>query len=280
MKVLSLGWGVQTWTLAAMMAKGAIPKADVAIHADTTFEREATYGFASKWTDWLREHGLPVVTVQPKRPQVSRLLADAGTTVTKGPRKGQVRSAPEYEVKIPAFNTNGGRIPRQCTQDWKIDPIRRELRQQLRASGENTAVMQIGISKDEWTRAKDPDVGYIRNEFPLLNDTPMTRDDCVNWLKDEKLPVAPKSSCAFCPFHKQRFWEAIRAENGPDQRLSLKVDEQIRDCGRNGAKVYLLDSLRPLADLRIPEDYGLHQGELFDEEFGENSQCDEGVCWV
>ena len=36
LKILSLGWGVQSWTLAAMAALGEIPMPDYAVHADTT----------------------------------------------------------------------------------------------------------------------------------------------------------------------------------------------------------------------------------------------------
>ena len=35
---LSLGWGVQSWTIAAMAALGELPPIDLAIHADTGHE--------------------------------------------------------------------------------------------------------------------------------------------------------------------------------------------------------------------------------------------------
>jgi len=59
MKIISLGWGVQSWTLAAMAALGEI-EADVAIHADTTWEKAATYAFRQQWEPWLQERGLRV----------------------------------------------------------------------------------------------------------------------------------------------------------------------------------------------------------------------------
>jgi hypothetical protein len=63
MRVISLGWGVQSFTLAAMAALGDLPPVDAALHADTLNERADTYVFARKWTPWLREHGINVVTV-------------------------------------------------------------------------------------------------------------------------------------------------------------------------------------------------------------------------
>lgn len=72
MKILSMGWGVQTWTLAAMMALDAHPRADFLVFADTHHEGQGTYDFARKWTPWLGERGLTVVTVEAKRTEVAR----------------------------------------------------------------------------------------------------------------------------------------------------------------------------------------------------------------
>ena len=65
MKAISLGWGVQSFPLAAMAALGELESVDVAIHADTTHESKLTYEFAARWTPWLEERGVRVVTVSP-----------------------------------------------------------------------------------------------------------------------------------------------------------------------------------------------------------------------
>src|SRR4030042_2051852 len=52
-KALSLGWGVQSFTLAAMSALGEFECPDIAIHADTTHESWLTYRVAERWTPWL-----------------------------------------------------------------------------------------------------------------------------------------------------------------------------------------------------------------------------------
>ena len=64
-KVLSLGWGVQSFTLAAMVALGEFEQVDLAINADTTHEVSWTYTFAEKYTPWLQERGVKVETVKP-----------------------------------------------------------------------------------------------------------------------------------------------------------------------------------------------------------------------
>lgn len=45
-----------------MAALGEI-EADVAVHADTFWERSATYAFRAQWEPWLVAHGLRVITV-------------------------------------------------------------------------------------------------------------------------------------------------------------------------------------------------------------------------
>ena len=69
---LSLGWGVQSWTIAAMVALGDLPPIDLAIHSDTGHEASGTYAHAEKWTPWLTEHGIQVVTVKPENNDVIR----------------------------------------------------------------------------------------------------------------------------------------------------------------------------------------------------------------
>ena len=111
---LSLGWGVQSFTLAAMVALGELPPVDLAIHADTTHEATGTYAHAQKWTPWLGEHGVKVVTVTADNTEVVRAWANSRS------------------VMIPAFtlapDDSHGQVRRQCTHDWKLTPIRRYLR--------------------------------------------------------------------------------------------------------------------------------------------------------
>ena len=47
-KAISLGWGVQSFTMAAMVALEELEPIDFAIHADTTHERVGTYQFAER----------------------------------------------------------------------------------------------------------------------------------------------------------------------------------------------------------------------------------------
>ena len=197
---LSLGWGVQSWTIAAMAALEELPPLDLAIHSDTGHEASGTYTHAEKWTSWLEERGVSVVTVRPENNSVVR--EDWG-------KKSDSPSIeiPAFTLKHPregsAAKAKEGQIGRQCTRQWKIMPIRKHLRSILgagRPKAESVECWQ-GISLDEWSRMRNSDVGYIKNVYPLV-DLRMTRMDCVESLQQHNLDVPNKSACVFCPFHK------------------------------------------------------------------------------
>lgn len=214
LRVLSLGWGVQSFTLAAMVALKEIPSIDAAIHADTGWERTETYEFARKWSQWLESLGVPVLTVSD--PSARQTVDQWGGTF------------------IPAFTISDkgrGQLRRQCTGRWKIQPMRRMVSTMLADRGlkksPGSVEMILGISLDEFQRARTSEVKYITNTYPLL-DLRMTREDCLRWLSDHGLPSPGKSSCVFCPYHNKQAWTELR-ETPEDWRTAVEVDEAVRN---------------------------------------------------
>jgi len=232
MKVISLGWGVQSFTLAAMVALGELEPVDAAIHADTTHESVLTYRFAERWAEWLEERGVRVVTVYDKK---------SSGRVWKG-------------EMIPAFTRyrEDGQALRTCTQRWKIAPMRRWL--QAHRNGE-LVEQWLGISLDEFQRMKNSDVKYITNRWPLVEKR-MTRADCVNWLEAHGLEVPPKSACTFCPYHSTVEWRRIKA-TPEDWREAVEVDRAIRKA-RPPYDLFVHPSRKPLedVDLRTEQERG------------------------
>ena len=264
LRVLSLGWGVQSWTLAAMAALGEIEPVDFAIHSDTTHEASGTYAHAEKWTPWLEERGVKVVTVR----------ADSADVVV---------DAHNGSVQIPAFTTsqNGqaGQVRRQCTGRWKIQPIRRYLRTVLPPRPEPGAVeLLTGISWDEALRQRDSEVRYVTHSYPLC-DRRIKRSDCIEWLQVHDLEVPPKSSCVFCPYHSRVAWQELKRVGGPDWEHAVIVDEAIRHKRGKavGLELFIHPFRKPLAEaISIPEDVGAKQLMLGDGD----PTCDSGFCFT
>lgn len=277
--IISLGWGVQSWTLAAMAALGELPPVDYAIHADTTWEREQTYQFAEKWTPWLEARGVKVVTVTGKRSHI--------------PVHHSTKSTGKYTL-VPAFSLNDqgkeGKIKRQCTDNWKIEPQDKEIYRLLKDRGIKKApgVVErwLGISQDEWMRAKDSLVSHITHRYPLL-EKGMSRADCVDWLKAHDLDVPSKSACVFCPFHNKDAWQQLKRDGGRDWDRAVEFDAAIRHArndenATHPIQLFVHRRRVPLAEaVQIPEDYGMAQADLFGPvEDDAAVTCDSGHCFL
>jgi hypothetical protein len=259
LRILSMGWGVQSFAMAAMVALGEIPPVAYAVHADTGHEASGTYAHAKKWTPWLEERGVHVVTVKSARNDV---VEDKNA------------------VMIPAFTVDPitgkpGQIRRECTGHWKITPIRRFLRTIVKPTPGAVESLQ-GISLDEFQRMRTSDVGYIVNAYPLV-ELRITRADCVTWLEAHGLDVPPKSACTFCPYHSLASWREMKRVGGSDWARAIAVDEAIRQKGSNSQKgeLFVHPARRPLAQaVDIPEDHGAKQLTL------DEAPCDSGYCFT
>lgn len=217
LRVLSLGAGVQSTTVALMAARGLIgPALDCAIFADTESEPGAVY----RHLDWLeRQLPFPVYRVGAGSLHNAILAGMAGDR--------------RMDARPPFFTAGGGMLRRQCTQDHKIIPIQRKVRELLgvaprRRVPRGTRVEQwIGISTDEASRMRPSQLAYIDNRFPLI-EAGMSRADCLAWCAEQGYPTPPKSACTFCPFHDDAQWREMRAEDPQAWAGAVAIDRAIR----------------------------------------------------
>jgi hypothetical protein len=113
----------------------------------------------------------------------------------------------------------------------------------------------IGISRDEFHRAKDASVRYLHNLFPLLDlsgsadvVTGWTRQDCIRYLRRAGWGSTPKSACIGCPFHGNRQWRDLRDHHPDEWADAVAFDHTLRSMDLRGIKQrpYLHRSLLPL----------------------------------
>jgi len=83
------------------------------------------------------------------------------------------------------------------TREYKLDPIRRKVRELHEAAGRRPVEQWLGISLDEIGRMRTSDVQYITHRYPLV-ERRLTRWDCQRWLQAHGWPEVPKSSCIGC----------------------------------------------------------------------------------
>ena len=268
---LSLGWGVQSFTIAAMAALGDMDCPDLVLHVDTTWEREATYAYAAAMTPWLRDRGVHVTVVRDKKAHIPLLRSS--------------RSDLTY-TQIPTFTEGNGRraqMRRQCTAHWKIYTQDMVIRRWLREHGypKGTVVHRLlGISLDEWQRARSSADSQFVLTYPLL-ERRMTRQDCAAYLQRHGLPIPPKSSCVMCPYHHNAAWVEMKREGGGDWQRACDYDDAIRIQTRRDGTVdtphYVHRARKPLAEaVVLPEDLPYGQQDFLDDDV----PCDSGYCFL
>lgn len=267
MKVLSLGAGVQSTTLALMAAHGEIEAPDFAIFADTGAEPKSVYEHLNR----LRvELPYPVLIIS-----AGNIREDLASGTNSG---GNKRFA-----SIPFFLDRGkfgiGMGRRQCTSEYKIKPIDKELRKLLgyqprQRIPEKSVEVWIGISTDEAIRMKPARFAWKVNRWPLI-ERGMSRAACLDWL-DRHGWTAPKSACTFCPFRSDESWISMKATDPESFADAVQVDHALRSNGTMGrikAVPYVHRSCKPLDQVDLRTHAELGQADLF------MNDC-EGMCGV
>lgn len=274
MKVLAYGGGVQSSAMVVLAVQGRIPDVDAALFSNVGDDSEhpATLRYVRDvMRPWAAEYGLPVHELQ-RIPTRGVSAGNVETLLRRLTREGS-RSVP-----IPVRMSNGAPGIRSCTADFKIRVIAKWLKEHG-ASADNPATVCIGISTDEMERAanRKQRAPHERVVYPLLN-LGLSRDGCAQVIRAAGLPVPPKSSCWFCPFHRPAVWAEMRRDE-PDlfwQAVGLERTLNDRQDRLGKDHVFLTRFARPL-DEAINE----AQPSLFDVHGGiGESGCDEGVCFV
>jgi 3'-phosphoadenosine 5'-phosphosulfate sulfotransferase (PAPS reductase)/FAD synthetase len=137
-KILSLGAGVQSSTVLLMAFSGELERPDYAIFADTQSEPKAVYDYLD-YLEGIVSGVIPVL-------KVTRGNLGENYLATIDQSKN-VKSQPPFFVINHAGDgqDKGGMLWRQCTENYKLIPIRKQIRALLKESGEVTAEQWIGI---------------------------------------------------------------------------------------------------------------------------------------
>lgn len=267
LKVLSLGAGVQSTALLLMSVRGEIERFDCAIFADTGWESAAVYEHLSWLTEEAARASIPVRRVSRGNIRTDALRSTIRGRVEDG---GRWASMPLFVLGEAGRE---GMIRRQCTTEYKIIPIEREVRRLLglrrsqRWPREVAVEMFIGISADEQRRVRiSPDL-WKRHRYPFVFDWPMRRQQIVQWLR-QNYPdrTVPRSACLGCPFRSDAEWQVLR-ETPAEWADVVDFDRGIRRCGGLRGDAFLHRSCRPIdqVDLR-DRDERAGQSLLWDQE--------------
>lgn len=242
-EILSYGGGRQTVAMLVLVAKGALPKPDRIVTADTGREVATTWSYLSDYMQpFLAQHGMQV-EVAPHSLATVDLYGKNG------------------DLLLPVY-TQTGKLPTYCSNEWKTRVVQRYLR----ADGIKSAVQWIGFAFDERSRwNKKEEEGPWTKRFPLV-DLMIKSIDCPAIIKSAGLPVPNKSRCWQCPHQNNEEWRQLTPE---EFELACQLDESVREDDEQGG-VFLHQSRVPLrdADLNAPD------------RREPNRQCGFGNCFV
>lgn len=267
LRVLSLGLGLQSVTLAFMSARGDLPMLDVAIFSDTGEEKRATY----EYLDYLRERvPFPIHVVRADRPS----LGDHARENVSLPLSGR----PQLPLHTLSPDGSKGMLPKQCNSDWKKRVVHREIarmiqdRTGVRPPRHPVVEEWLGMSDDELERISVSEKSYIHHRYPLVEHTlRFKRHHCTKYLLERQILLPPRSACKFCPFQRNDEWRDMRDNHPLDFADACDFDDAIRVPYRGFEGHAFVHSQRvPLRKVNFstPEDYG--QGSVFG--------CGDGVC--
>tara|TARA_R110002012_G_scaffold24027_1_gene80900 strand:+ start:18 stop:845 length:828 start_codon:yes stop_codon:yes gene_type:complete len=264
--VISLGAGVQSSVMAIMAAKGEFPKPDCAIFADTGYEPKKVYAYL----EFLKKI-LPYPVHVVSKGNIKKDMLDSIDNGTRFP------TAPFFtQAEITGKK---GMLRRQCTADYKIVPIRKKIRELCGVKygkhfpKDKYFEQWIGISTDEIQRMKPARDKYILNRHPLI-EAKMSRQDCIDYLKKENIPLPEKSACIVCPYHNDAYWHFMKTERQEEFADAVEFDKNIRTGSRNVRdKLYLHRSCKPLDEVEFNKKENDKQLDMF------NNEC-EGMCGV
>lgn len=269
LSIISYGGGVQSTAMMVLAAQKKIPYEPThLVFANTGHDSEhpATLKYIEEVAKpYAADHGIEFVEVAYTRRNGEQWsLRKRMETTTKNGRTADI---------IPVYSIDGVPFSRGCTADFKIKPIGKWLKQQG-CNENNRANVCIGISTDEIIRVSNKRIMPYENPVYPLVELGYSRSMCQQLIADAGIPVPPKSSCFFCPFHRPQTWSEMRRDE-PElfwsaAELEQSMNERRVAIGREPA--YFTRFAKPLPDA-IPEAQDVLPGF----ELGSDG-CDSGYC--
>lgn len=270
-RVLSLGAGVQSTCVLLMSCTGVLPKLDAAVFADTQWEPTEVY----KHLAWLEaeaaNYGIPVHRVT--RGDLRQDAIDFRRTGGKASGLPGAKRWASMPLYILSPDGGVGIVNRQCTKEYKVEPIERFIRRTLlglqprQVAPANAVEHWFGISADETQRRRTSPNHWQTFRYPLIDDVNgasqgrlfpvgFERRDCLQWMETHFGIAPPRSACLGCPFHSDDEWRRIRTTDPEGWADAVAFDRDIRAAdaalqktkfaGRLVGLPYLHRSCKPL----------------------------------
>lgn len=191
--IVNFGAGVNSTAMIIEMLKRGI-RPDFVIFADTGSEMPETYRHIEDMKKWFADNGLNFISVSSKH-------------------------KPIYDYYFKKKMTPSRQF-RDCTEKFKKRPIIAFLKK-FKAEG---VIQYIGIGYDEPYRIKPSSMKWSEYRYPLW-DWKITREKCIEIIKEEGIKVPEKSGCFMCPFQSRDSWKRLWKAHGDLFTKSKEMEE-------------------------------------------------------
>ena len=257
LRILSFGAGTPSTTLALMACQNKlegrsvyplVPVYDIVLFCDLHAEPSWVYRQANFVANACVQAGI-----------IFKVLdADLYRDFTENFGRSRVSSIPFWSIHMESGKK--GKMPRQCTCDYKIKVMERYIRYELlryrprertRPYDDRTHEMHMGIMWEERRRAKESRQRLFTNRYPLV-EMGWTRADCFAYNKDVWGLETWASACVFCPFHTGYFFRYLQENEPEDFAKAALVDHLLEHNEARPplqSKLYLTKCHKRLGDL-------------------------------
>lgn len=188
MIIVSYGAGTNSTALLIGMKERNI-KPDLILFADTGGEKPHTYKYIETMQKWLKSVDFPEITIVKKTTKEGEILTLEQDCLNH-------KTLPSIAF---GFKT--------CSQKYKIQPMDKFVNNWQPAKEiwerKEKITKVIGIDADETHRVKNNFEDKKYNLWYPLMEWDWGREECIEAIKNENLPLPGKSACFFCPNSKK-----------------------------------------------------------------------------
>lgn len=234
MKILSFGAGMQSTALALMSCENAmakqnmphplIPVYDAVIYCDLGLEPEWVKTQMEFTRDACIKAGI----------RFEKLDTNLYQDFMENFGERRTISIPWWTLTEDGHKS---KMPRFCTLDYKVEAISKFVRwellgyrkgQRLRPEDRKAHEMHMGFSLEEKKRCgKNPNELFV-NQFPLVK-LGWTRAESYKYILEVWGLDTKASACAFCPFHRNYFFQHIRDNDPATYAAVVGVDRLLEE---------------------------------------------------
>lgn len=278
MTVLNYSGGTQSAGLLWMVLRGDLemPEHFVVVNADPGMENSETYEYNKRMERECAAAGIEYHTVEGPN-----LYEDILRCAVFGEKR--IDNPPFWVRKHKDGKI--GRLKQKCTSHYKIAPMDRVIRTYMekhlgissksKRLGRGVVEKWIGFSADELDRISEPSQFYVAFRFPLV-EKGLKKDEVIQYLKDNGLPVPPRSVCNACFANDADHFRDMYYNRPRDWQQAVRVDEAIREgsiFGVTDGDCFVFQGCIPLKAL-AERDFRWSRADQKD------YKCDNGHCFI